>query len=971
LTNFDEFLGILKENDFDEIPVDLEEFVTDRHYLGLPPLSDLQYISIKASSQIYKKETLIELYGEAEGKKRWTQTCTEVILQLGKGCNAPYTPIYNPLIGNWERLDELNTDGLVVSDDGLIHLATEAFAVGHGRMIRVRTALGWEEDVFVDHKYLSYKKSKFYHRYRGIDPVYQTVGDLSVGDRIAIGLGLGVSDPINIPTEHAELIGYWLGDGMLPSEKNMIINMDFCSDEVESIARYEQLCEFIGDSPTKTKHKTKNLTFFRHGRNSNAVALAVKYDMVGMRSANKRIPDSVWRSDNHILAATISKLWQTDGCVYNKNGLTAEFVSISRQLSVDVHRALLRIGVPANLRFRTPKSNFENPSEAGYVTVSSEESIVRFLKFINLLDHKNRTAVEKTGRIYNRIDRDRYYDRIVSMEELGEGEFWTRTVPDTGNFVGNGMISANSGKDYTSTISCAYAVYKLLCLKDPAKYYGKPPGDAIDIINIAINAVQANRVFFKGFKTRIERCPWFAGKFEAKANYIEFDKSVIVHSGHSQSEGWEGYNVLIAILDEISGFDLESTTGNEKAKTAGSIYRMYRGSVDSRFPDFGKVVLLSFPRFKNDYIQQRYNEVVAQKETIIRTHEFKIDPELPDDIQENKFSVDWEEDHIISYRIPKVFALRRPTWDVNPTRKIEDFTIAFYTDPVDALGRFACMPPDSQDAFFRSRDKVETAFSNLNSALDENNRFAEWFKPEEDKVYYIHVDLAQKVDRCAVTLAHVDKWINIKVGNQTSESAPIVVVDAIRWWTPKSTETVDFTDVKDYIISLRALGFNIRLVTFDRWNSVDIMQQLKSNGMNCEVLSVAKKHYQDMALGVMEERIKGPYNKIIIEELLQLRVIKDKIDHPRSGSKDLADATCGAIYNAIALTPRDLNQEVEIRTYDYEDEREEIESLAKRRSGVIQLPDRSGMPDRLREFMDSRSEEQDEDRQFIDNFTII
>ena len=149
-----------------------------------------------------------------------------------------------------------------------------------------------------------------------------------------------------------------------------------------------------------------------------------------------------------------------------------------------------------------------------------------------------------------------------------------------------------SGKDYTSTIACAYVVYLLLCLKDPARYYGKPGGDAIDIINIAINAEQAKRVFFKGFLSRIEKSPWFAGKYDPKVASVEFDKAITVHSGHSQRESWEGYNVILVVLDEISGFDLESTSGNEQAKTASAIYKMYKGSITSRFPDFGKLILL-------------------------------------------------------------------------------------------------------------------------------------------------------------------------------------------------------------------------------------------------------------------------------------------------------------------------------------------------------------------------------------------
>ena len=333
------------------------------------------------------------------------------------------------------------------------------------------------------------------------------------------------------------------------------------------------------------------------------------------------------------------------------------------------------------------------------------------------------------------------------------------------------QLGKGSGKDYTSTIACAYMVYLLLCLSDPAVYFGKPPGDAIDIINIAINAVQANRVFFKGFNQRIEKSPWFQGKYIAKANMVEFDKSVTVHSGHSEREAWEGYNVIVIILDEISGFELESTTGHEQAKTASSIYKMYRASVNSRFPDVGKVILLSFPRFKNDYIQQKYNEAVAEKETVLRHHKFKVDPELPDGTTGNEFEVEWEEDHIVSYRVPRMYALKRPTWDINPTRKIEDFTIDFYTDPTDALSRFACMPPDATDAFFKSRMVIEKAFSNPKQGVDNYGRFDDDFKPKEDKTYFMHVDLAQKHDHCAVALAHVDGWVTMKIGDKYKPTA--------------------------------------------------------------------------------------------------------------------------------------------------------------------------------------------------------
>jgi hypothetical protein len=166
------------------------------------------------------------------------------------------------------------------------------------------------------------------------------------------------------------------------------------------------------------------------------------------------------------------------------------------------------------------------------------------------------------------------------------------------------QLGKGSGKDFTSTVAVAYMVYKLLCLKDPATYYGKPSGDAIDIINVAINAQQAKNVFFKGFKTKIEKSPWFAGKYYPKADSIEFDKTITVYSGHSERESHEGLNLLVAVLDEISGFASEVGTGNEQGKTADNIYKAFRGTVDSRFPDLGKVVLLSFPRYLHPWEHQ-------------------------------------------------------------------------------------------------------------------------------------------------------------------------------------------------------------------------------------------------------------------------------------------------------------------------------------------------------------------------------
>jgi hypothetical protein len=477
------------------------------------------------------------------------------------------------------------------------------------------------------------------------------------------------------------------------------------------------------------------------------------------------------------------------------------------------------------------------------------------------------------------------------------------------------QLGKGSGKDFTSTVACAYIVYKLLCLKDPARYFGKPNGDAIDIINVAINAQQAKNVFFKGFKTKIERSEWFAGKYNAKAESIEFDKSITVYSGHSERESHEGLNLLVAVLDEISGFAQEVGTGNDQGKTADNIYKAFRASVDSRFPDLGKVALLSFPRYPGDFISQKYDDVIAEKDVVTKTHKFLMNPDLPEDSDGNTLEITWDEDTIVSYKYPGVFALKRPTWVVNPTRKVDDFKVSFFTDLGDAMQRFACVPTYSTDAFFKQAEKVRACMT-IRNPIDSYKRFDETFKPDPTKKYYVHADLAQKHDKCAVAIAHVDKWVNIQVIKDYQQVAPVVVVDAVVYWEPKIEGPVNLSEVKLWIQNLRRQGFDLGMVSFDRWQSFDIQNELKQVGIRTETVSVAKKHYEDMAMLVYEERLAMPAIELLFEELTELKIMKNnRVDHPRKSSKDLADAVCGAIFGAISHTPKDLDQEIEIHTF--------------------------------------------------------
>lgn len=470
------------------------------------------------------------------------------------------------------------------------------------------------------------------------------------------------------------------------------------------------------------------------------------------------------------------------------------------------------------------------------------------------------------------------------------------------------MVGKGSGKDYCAEIACAYAVYKLLCLKDPAKYFGKPPGDSIDIINIAINADQAQNVFFSGFKRMVKNSPWFAGKFDAKQRSIAFDKNITVFSGHSQAEAFEGYNIFMAVLDEIAGFEHFTKGEDEDGKSpAQAIYDMYDASITSRFGDNGKLVLLSFPRQKGDFIETRYREVVGEVVSHPQAHTFVINPKLPADTPGNSFDIEWTVDEILSYAEGSVWALRRPSWDVNPTKDIDMYVRDFFREPTKALGKFAAEPQESAGGFFEDYDAIDN-FSNYKNAFDENGSFLPTFKPKEDVRYYVHVDLARKHDRCVVSMAHVETWRKAGMQGGDEEFVPVIKVDLIKTWKPDRDRQVDFTEVREFIMALVRAGWPIKKVTFDQWQSEEMIKYFNRVGIESDVLSVGLPHYMDLKLIIAEKRGMAPHSEVLRRELKQLFITKNgkNVDHPRTkeGSKDVSDSVCGAIFNAANLTPK-------------------------------------------------------------------
>jgi len=284
--------------------------------------------------------------------------------------------------------------------------------------------------------------------------------------------------------------------------------------------------------------------------------------------------------------------------------------------------------------------------------------------------------------------------------------------------------------------------------------------------------------------------------------------------------------------------------------------------------------------------------------------------------------VDWEEDDIKEYIVPKVWAVKAPSFRTNPERKLEDYFSSYIANPVETLGRFFCMPPKAAQAYFRDPNRVRICFPDdpeLNP-IDEFGRFKEWFKLDEPmdeaNPRFIHIDLGLNRDRAALCMVHAvgAKTVEHFDGSVTSRhKLPVIKMDIIMYWEAPTNGEIDFNDIRQAIFNL-SNKFPIALVSMDRWQSQDTAKILQSRGLATEMHVVLKEEYDTLSTCIYDGRLIAYHHPILVdEELLKLQILKGKrVDHPRVGYKDGSDCLAGAVWYCTTYTPIEEELEIEV-----------------------------------------------------------
>ena len=521
------------------------------------------------------------------------------------------------------------------------------------------------------------------------------------------------------------------------------------------------------------------------------------------------------------------------------------------------------------------KVNRNNNDPTTLIKMKISESCKNYFK----LHPKNHKVIK--------IDRIKL-DKTIPMYDI--------TVEKYHNFaLSSGVFVHNSGKDFCSVIIQTRIAYLLLCLNNPQKYYNLHHTSSIDMLNMAYNEDQAEGVFFETFAETLRQCSWFNDKCKIGTRVIEFDKRIYAWSGHSFEESFEGKNLIIAVLDEISAFktkiELEQMSLRRLRAprySADSVYDMAKSSVESRFGNcIGKVISLSFSRFKNDYIEQLYE--LGKKELTC-------------------------------------YVSKGSTWEVNPYKKEEDFADEFRKNPERAEARYACNPLGVEGGYFKNKNAIMRALPIIPEELvpstnDIFPKLKDWFKCNHSFQCSIHIDLGLKKDKAGICVSHVSRLIDSIVKNELGESTmvqlPYVEVDLLTSFIVPFNGEIDISLVRQMVVDLINRKFLIGKLTCDQFQSASLLQDISKLGIETDLRSVDRNTdaYDTLKELIYEDRLKG-YSYIrtidtgngiaiqsneVVDELNNLIFTGRKIEHTGYSAKDLSDSLAGSVQGAIEL----------------------------------------------------------------------
>ena len=516
--------------------------------------------------------------------------------------------------------------------------------------------------------------------------------------------------------------------------------------------------------------------------------------------------------------------------------------------------------------------------------------------------------------------------------------FWRKTLIDIfnhGNQYNEIILSGATriGKSASSVKIMAYMLYKLMLYRQPQKYFHLQPTAKMTIAFANLTKDLAEGVAFADFQQTMKHSPWFMehgsmNRGTVNPIYVPESGDIEIIAG-SSATNFLGKTTFCCCIDECnfakSGVKDISLAKQHMKSLYDTINARIAGTFSLDGQVYGKIVAASSKNTDSDFLSDHIETQLNAGNNhlyLVDQPQWKVLPKerfsrevfhfTVGDRYKKGFVIPTEnddEEHRQEY-IRQGYTVMEAPADLR-TRFIADYDISLRDvagiSVVGAMGFITQeqitpnLSLDRHNPFFTDTIQVGTQD---NSTIEEYFHIDVVWKNLISRLMNIHLDLSETSDRTGICGVCVDgNKIVTDFEGRKIEMPFFREVFSVGIEAPRG-DRLSFQKVVNFILWLRRQGFNIGTISTDQYQSSYLRELLTAQGFKTNKISVDRS--EDPYIGLRnilnDQRIDLVRNELRDNELIHLQRVNNRIDHPTTmnggmkGSKDIADALCGACY---------------------------------------------------------------------------
>jgi hypothetical protein len=511
-------------------------------------------------------------------------------------------------------------------------------------------------------------------------------------------------------------------------------------------------------------------------------------------------------------------------------------------------------------------------------------------------------------------EKEVYPPVLDEIEKMNSGAYYEAVL--TGGI--------GSGKTTAALYTNAYQLYLLSCLYNPHSMYGDlDPASEILFVFQSITATLAAGVDYSRFRAMLETSPYFKEHFPFDRKLLSkmvFPNRIEVKPISGADTAAIGQNVMGGLIDELNYMSVveKSTKNVDKGAydQAIALYNSISRRRKSRFMEQGKVpgilCLVSSKKYPGQFTDQKEAEAKQEITETGKTGIYIYDKRIWD-IKPHSFTGEIFKMFIgDNSRKPRILT-EEDVIKPDDQRLVMNIPLEykpdFRRDPMGSLRDIAGVSTLALFPYFQSREDVAEMFD-PNQASILSQTVTDFISPKlsilpkrfwkPDIPRWIHIDLSKIRDATGVSCGCCPGFAATGRGEDDYEMLPQIRYDFQLQVVPPPGGEILFHKIRSLIYSLKEMGLNIKWVSFDSFQSVDMQQILRQQGYITGEISMDKSTlpYEILKTACYDHRVSAPLHTTCEIELIGLEMNpKDgKIDHRPTGSKDVSDSMAGVAY---------------------------------------------------------------------------